>query len=65
MTERSEDYWESLDVENYLFNSKEQVAKQVASLDKAEMGAFMKDIYSRLQTRSLTIFSPGKFDQRL
>ena len=65
LTERSEDYWESLDVENYLFNSKEQVAKQVASLDKAEMGAFMKDIYSRLQTRSLTIFSPGKFDQRL
>ena len=62
LAERSQRYWQDIYDEHYTLDSRKQIADEVASLSKADMLAFFKDLQQRVNERSVLIYSKGKFD---
>ncbi len=61
LNERSQRYWGDLTDEWYTFDSRNQVAEQVAQLTQADMMAFFERLQTHLQTERLLIFTQGQF----
>ncbi len=60
--ERSRRYWQDLDRGNTTFDSHMQLAAEIDVLSQPDMVDFFEDLYDRINTQQLLVFSRGRFD---
>ena len=62
LAERSQRYWNDLDVGFTGFDSREQIATQIEKLDQPQIVAFYDRLLDAVAKQRLVIYSRGKFD---
>ena len=63
LNERSQRYWSDLADQWHSFDSREQIAAEVANLTQADMQAFFQRLQRHLQDQRLLIFTQGRFEE--
>jgi insulysin len=61
LAQRSQRYWSDLDQEVTSFDSRQQIADEVARLTQDEMMSYLKEVRGALDDRRLLVFNRGKF----
>ncbi len=62
LSQRSLRYWSDLDQGVTTFDSSRQIADEVATISKADMVTYLREIRASLDDRRLLVFNRGKFD---
>ncbi len=63
LNEQSQQYWSDLIDGHLTFDSREQIAAEVAQLDAASMQSFFDRLVRELQTERLLIYTQGQFEE--
>ena len=64
LTQRSQRYWSDLKRDNLAFDTREQLANAILTLEKPDILSYLKAVQSKLTTSRLLVFSRGKFNSR-
>lgn len=63
LNDKSQRYWGDLVRGHLTFDSREQIADEVASLTREDMAAFWQRLSDKFSTERLIVFTQGKFDE--
>jgi len=64
LTQRSQRYWSDLKRDNLAFDTREQLANAILTLEKPDILSYLEAVQSKLTTNRLLVFSRGKFNSR-